>query len=139
MEMIEFSKKCPICSIEFKNVFKVKLILLNEIRDTICFKKLVSCKNANYFDFPYLAVYYEESFEFTVNKLIYQAWDGQPYFLSENIVKKIKKENKEAPSLIFGMIRKITPKIIKKYKNLTCLSPHLHDDSVIYIVEIETS
>lgn len=159
-EMIKFSDRCPICALFVKHVFNVKLILLREVKDFICFKKVKTSYNAEYFSYPFLSIYYETPAIFKNTKLIYQSADGQPYFLCQQIVNKLNRK-KHLPDMICGFIRNIKEVVVKGQENIIshknyknyfdvmsinvtnntkCTtyinSDHILEGSVIYIVEI---
>jgi hypothetical protein len=132
-EMIKFSCKCPICSSVVRNVFKVMLVLLEDISEYILFKRIISSESKDYFDYPYSSVYYLDTVEcYKSNSYCYQSHDGQNYFLSCKILNKLKKQVDTMPEFIYGRVKKIKEVVYnKKY----CIN-HLLEESIIYIVDI---
>lgn len=132
-EMIKFSCKCPICNSVVRNVFKVMLVLLEDISDYILFKRIISSESKEYFEFPYSSVYYLDTEEsYIPNPYCYQSHDGQNYFLNCKILNKLKNKG-EMPEFIYGRVKKIKGVV---YKKKYCIN-HLLEGSIIYIVDID--
>lgn len=133
-EMVKFSNKCPICSFVVRNVYKVMLVLLEDIFEFILFKRITKSVSQDYFNFPYSSVYYLDSKEFYKNNFTcYQSHDGQNYFLNCKYFNKFNKKT-EIPEFIYGKIKKIREIVYKKKYNIN----HLLEGSIIYIVDIES-
>lgn len=128
-QYIEFFKKCPICNLLIQNVFDCKLVIQEEIIDYILFEKINKC---NYKKFSSLQYLDYDTFQFSY--IIYQCYDGQNYFLSNQIIKTIIKNNRKMPKFIYGKIKNACKTIYNSKKHFYL--NHLLEGTVIYIVDI---